>query len=238
MAILRNLALTPREMGLVRPLPPAPAWMSCHFAEEGLRDLPAALPPHSLLILDDSTPLGSSTPAEICNILKTAHSRVPFDGLLLDFQRDYEKKYADLAGFLSENLPCPVAVSEAYGDSVKGPVLLSMPAPHQALPELIRPWRSRELWLELGMGPETAVVTETGTVFSPFTGKLPDCPLHHKGLHCHYSIVTGENQICFTLVRTREDLQDLEAQAEALGITRTLGLYQELGPMINETALH
>ena len=87
MGLIRNFAMTPEEMASVRPLPAGAAWMSCHFAPEGLRDLPETLPEGSLLILDDSIPLTDQDPQKILDQLTTAIGRLRCQALLLDFQK-------------------------------------------------------------------------------------------------------------------------------------------------------
>ena len=50
-----------------------------------------------------------------------------------------------------------------------------------------------------------------------------------EALHCSYRIVRGDSDAQFTLWRSREDLWELLDEAAALGVTATIGLYQELG---------
>lgn len=47
-------------------------------------------------------------------------------------------------------------------------------------------------------------------------------------LHCHYQIHTDADSARFTLFHTPEDLDALLTEGEALGVTRAVGLYQEL----------
>lgn len=230
MSTIRNLAMTPQELSGAAVPPEGAAWMSCHFTPEGpgLTDLPQALPPHALVILDDRTPMGSQEPGEILSILSELQQRLSFDGLLLDFQRTGSPAQQALASLLSRELSCPVGVSEAYAQQTEGPVFLPMLPAHRPLAPYLHPWKGREIWLELGRGAEQAVVTESGTVFSPLVPPFAPCPLFHRELHCHYGIYPQDRQILFTLQRTPEDLQALEQQARELGVSRTIGLYQEL----------
>ena len=52
---------------------------------------------------------------------------------------------------------------------------------------------------------------------------------HEPKLHCHYHIQLIDQKAEFTLYRTREDLDTLLEEAEALGISAAVGLWQELG---------
>ena len=71
MAMARYLAMTAAEMMGGAPLPGKTAWMACHFSpySTGLCNLPAALPPGSLLILNDRTPIHGHDPERICREL-------------------------------------------------------------------------------------------------------------------------------------------------------------------------
>ena len=232
MEIRTYLAMTPEEFREVSPLPPNPAWMACHFSPEGPTGLPSSLPPQSLVILDDRIlPGGPADPLvteEFVRLCSTA------DGLLLDFEHPMDPELARAAQALSEALPCPVAVSEAYAGPLTGPVFLSLVPPHVPLEERTAPWRGRELWLELGPGSEVLTLTASGAILSPAS---PLAPLPHTDprLHCHYRMDPGEDRVVFSLTRTQEDLHALTAEAQALGVTRCVGLWQELNA-INRSA--
>ena len=230
MAIVHNLAMTPQEIQTVKFTPEGAAWMSCHFDPDGkgLMDLPPQLPRHAMLILDDSTPMISQDSSQILSELKEALERIHFEALLLDFQQKGSSQEGDLAKLLSQELSCPVGVSEGYAQQTEGPVFLPLLPPHRPLVPYLLPWKGRELWLEIGPGCEQALVTETGTTFTSCSAPLPPCPQLHKGLCCHYGIQPEDRQIRFTLVRTPDDLRALRKEAETLGVTRTVGLYQEL----------
>ena len=228
MAVIRNFAMSPGEISSIRPLPPGAAWMSCHFSDSGICDIPAALPEGSLLILDDSVPLQNQQPQKILSQLTEAIGRLHCQALLLDLQRPGNPRVPELADLLTRGLPCPVGISEPYGQATEGPVFLPLLPAHRCLSDWVAPWNGREIWLEVGPAPEAARVTAAGTRFEKAPSPLPDCPHRHEKLLCHYGISLGDNEIRFTLYRSSEDLKDLTAAAEALGVTRTVGLYQEL----------
>ena len=230
MALVRNFAMSPEEIASVSPLPPGPGWMSCHLGDGGLRDLPRQLPRGALLILDDSQVPENPDQTQILKQLQSLISALSPDALLLDFQRPGIRVLAELAEFLQKNLSCPVGISEAYGKAAGGPVFLSLIPCHRTVKQAVKPWEGRELWLEMGPAPETACITGTGTVFTPFTGALPPCPHCSPALHCHYGITVSRQEAVFTLVRSPGDLKELTLEAEHLGVTRTVGLYQELFP--------
>ena len=228
MALIRNFAMTPEEMETIRPLPAGSAWMSCHFSDSGLCDLPRTLPEGSLLILDDSVPLHHQDPRKILSQLTETISACHCQALLLDLQRPGNRQVPELAELLQKGLPCPVGISEPYGKATSGPVFLPLLPAHRRLSDWLAPWKGREIWLEVGPAPEAARVTEKGTKFMIAPSPLPVCPHRHESLLCHYGIQLKEKEILFTLLRTSEDLKDLTKEAESLGVTRTVGLYQEL----------
>ena len=121
-----------------------------------------------------------------------------------------------------------MGISEPYSAAAEGPVFLPILPPHKSLEAYLKPWEGREIWLEVGPGAETARVTGKGTSFGPAFSPLPDCPHRHESLFCHYGIRLSDNEIFFTLFRSCEDLRQFTERAGELGVTRTIGLYQEL----------
>lgn len=228
MAITRNFAMSPEEFKAVMPLPRGCAWMSCHFSEDGLRDLPESLPEGSMLILDDSIPPKEICPEKILSQLTEAVSRLSCEAVLLDFQKPGCPGLIHLTDLLQKGLSCPVGVSLLYGKETDGPVFLPLLPAHKALKDWLAPWHGREMWLEVGPAPELATVTGKGTHFSVPSPPLASCPHRHEALNCHYGIRLKDSEILFTLCRTCDDLKHLTEEAESLGVTRTIGLYQEL----------
>ena len=83
------LAMTPAEFNSVSQPPPDFAYMACHFSPygTGLGNLPTVLPPKSLLILNDRTPIKGHDPDLVLETIEQLTENSPCDGLLLDFQR-------------------------------------------------------------------------------------------------------------------------------------------------------
>ena len=96
--------------------------------------------------------------------------------------------------------------------------------------EHFAPWAGREIWLDLAVDAEIITLTAEGAVIAPVVLEESP-PLCHREerLHCHYSIETGEDFARFTLWRTKEDVDNLQLAAEALGVHTFVGLRQELG---------
>ena len=231
MAVKRYLAMTAAEFAAAEELPAGIAWMACHFSPygTGLSNLPSSLPAGSLLILNDRIPFRGHDPARIASQLHQAVEAMDCAGILLDFQKPDIEALAELSEHLVTALPCPVAVSDSYGENLNGPVFLS-PCPHHThLQEHIAPWQGRELWLDWAGDAETITLTRDGSAIFPVPlGEFPQGGHRDEQLHCHYSIENGLDSARFTLWRTRDDLEELAREAEELGIQTLVGLYQEL----------
>lgn len=230
MAIAPFLAMTGAEIRQNPDLPPKIAWMACHFSPygTGLSNLPRTLPPGSLLILDDITPIRHQDPVRILDQLWERTQALSCSGVLLDFQRPGIEETAALAEVLTQGLPCPVAVSHCYAGSGSYPVFLPPVPPSEPPEEHFAPWAGREIWLELALEGEEITVTEEGTFFSPLPFPPQSGSEHYEqSLLCHYRCTVQEDTVRFTLRRTPEDLEALVAESAKFGVTSTVGLYQE-----------
>ena len=231
MAIRPFLAMTAAEIRGTETLPPKTAWMACHFSpySTGLSNLPKILPPGSMVILDDITPIHGHDPEAIAARLRPRLEEMVCSGVLLDFQRPGYEEAGILAERLSEALPCPVGVSALYGRTLSCPVFLPPVPPDVSLADYLAPWQGREIWLELALGGEIITLTPTGATTSPLPPAAQLSSGHRdEKLHCHYQIHTDADSARFTLFRTPEDLDALLTDGETLGVTRAVGLYQEL----------
>ena len=235
MAIVPFLAMTAAEIRNTSCFPDKIAWMACHFSPYGLglSNLPKQLPPGSLLIVDDITPPHGHDPVLIAEQLTLCAEKLQCSAILLDFQRLNCPETAALAKHLTGVLPCPTAVSEGYADDLDCPVFLASSAPSVAPKDHIAPWQSREIWLEIGLWGEILTLTQQGCTFT-----LLPCPdlnrdgFYDPNLHCHYTIETNEKSAGFTLWRNWEDIQKLLEEAETLGVSKAVGLYQEMYPLL------
>lgn len=231
MAIRRYFAMTAAEICGNDHLPPEIAWMACHFSPygTGLSNLPKALPAGSLLILNDRTPIHGHDAARIAQQLEERMEALNCRGLLLDLQRPGEPETAALVKHLTEALPCPVAVSDLYGDGLSCPVFLPPAPPDVPLEAWLAPWQGREIWLEMALDGAVLILTEEGAATAPLSpSEHPEGGHREETLHCHYCIELSEADVKFPLWRTEEDLEELLEEAEGLGVTTAVGLYQEL----------
>ena len=228
MAFARYLAMTAEEFSSAPSLPEKIAWMACHFSpySTSLLNLPRSLPEASLLILNDSTPPVHQDCKNVAKIIEATLKEQKCSGLLLDFQHRDCPQNKEIAQALT-GLDFPVCAPEYLAKELDCSVFLPPPPPDMPLREYIKPWQGRDIWLEAALSCRQIKVTDSGSYLRPVSGD-PECPLADTALHCHYGIEKDDDSFIFTLKRTREDLDSLLAEAEALGITAAVGLYQEL----------
>lgn len=238
MPIARYLAMTAAEMAGNSVFPHRTAWMACHFSPSGtgLSNLPKWLPPGCLLILDDSTPIHGHDPGRICEELGGCMERLQCEGLLLDFQKPSVESSLKLAKSLCDALPFPVVVSDVYAEGLDSGVFVSPIPPDEAMASRLARWRGREIWLDTTMEGLELILTEDGASTTP----LPpwECPvagLEDQKLHCHYRVSLDESRAVFSLWRTGDDIAAQLEEAEALGVTAAVGLFQEFGSPLPES---
>lgn len=230
MAIAQYLAMTAAEMQSVSPLPGSLAWMACHFSpySTGLCNLPTALPPGSLLILNDRTPIRGHDPERVCRELDEALRGLRCTGLLADFQHPPTRESMELVRCLTQKLELPMAFPPEY--AAESTVVFVPPVPTDIpIGEYLKRWKGRRIWLEAALSGQTIVLTPGGARYSadPFPPELPG--RRDAALHCHYTIEEKENAALFRTWRTEEDLFALLEEAGRLGVALSVGLYQELG---------
>ena len=231
MALPMFLAMTAGEMAASGALPQNPAWMACHFSPytQGITNLPRQLPAGSLLILDDRFPCQGHSADLVAQELEEAVRQLDCGSVLLDFQRPPNPESTEMAERIIHTLPCPVGVTAPYIQNQACPVFLS-PAPlHTPLEDHITPWQGREIWLEAALCQEDAVITREGTSMIPlFPPEELESGFYSEILCCRYRVRAEEDRITFTLFDTPESLREKLKKARSLGVTRAVGLYQEL----------
>lgn len=238
MVLPLNLAMTSSEIAAVSTLPPRISWMSCHFCAytEGITGIPETLPEGSMLILTDrESPSGHSADLVAQQLLESVQ-RFGCESVLLDFQRPREPESDAIVRAITQALPCPVAVTEGFADGLSCPVFLSPCPLHVPMAAYLKPWCNREIWLEAALCQETITVTKSGTSFDPvYPARQLDGGFYHKRLLCRYYIAVSDTQITFTLFDTPETLNEKLILAQQLGVSRAVGLWQELGTILTGT---
>ncbi len=228
MAIPLYFAMTAAEISSCTAFPTHVAWMACHFSSsgKGLSNLPETLSAGSMLILDDSFPPNGHDPALVSKQLHEVAHSLQCDCILLDFQRPQHKETTALVSQIIRDPPCPVGISSAYAHPHL-PVLLPPVPLDTPIDDYIFPWKSQEIWLEIApdatrfrVDPQRC--TKTSLLCSK-TG-----PWWDEALTCHYSTDLHHDYIDFTLSRSGHAIQRLLEKAEALGIAKTVALWQEL----------
>lgn len=225
------LAMTAAEFQGAETLPEHPAWMACHFSSygTGISNVPQALPPGSMLMLNDRTPICGHDPETVAQTLCAAAKKLECESILLDFQREGCEELSNVIQAVLAQADCPVGVSALYAGAFHCPVLVPPIPPYVPPEEALRPWRDRELWLELSCEGAEIAVTEEGSRYTPLPDYVPGEPCHReKELSCHYQITVEKDRVLFHLGRREDDRLSLVTAVEALGVTRTLGLWQEM----------
>ncbi len=205
------------------------AWLTEGFHRETgeLEGISALCPEGAMLTVTDGGGLDGVEPDAAIQTLLKAVEDYQCESILLDFQRPGSQAAAELTKKIVSAVTCPVGVSEAY--AVEGGAVFLPPVPVDIpVEEYLSPWQGREIWLELSLEGKCATVGESEVSWQPLCE--PVSPPHEEEvLCCHYSLKTGEHEAVFTLSRTGEDMKKLMARAEAFGVTRAVGLFQELG---------
>lgn len=238
MAIPMFLAMTGAEWQANQDITARIAWMACHFSPygTGLSNRPKSLPPRSLLILNDRTPVWGHDPELIARQLAKTVTELDCQAVLLDFQRPQMRETLEIVNAISQRVPCPVAVTEFYAEGLDCPVFLSPVPPNISLGQHLAPWKGREIWLELALDGMEISVTSEGPRFTPLPLSEPESAVHRdEELLCHYDIAVLPERIRFRLGRTPEDIAALLSAAEEQGVTCAVGLFQELGHQMKQT---
>jgi len=235
MVLPLNLAMMPSEIAAAPQLPARIAWMACHFCActEGLADIPESLPEHAMLILNDRESCAGHSPDLVAQQLLDTVEKFDCESVLLDFQRPWDPEADVMAKVIVQALPCPTAVTESFAGDLSCPVFLAPCALHRPLTEHFQPWIDREIWLEAALCQEKVTVTTNGTTFTPIfpTSQLTG-GFYEKRLCCRYRTVVSDDAVTFTLFDTPESLKEKLQFAASLGVTRAVGLYQELGTFL------
>ena len=225
------LAMTAAEFAGAQASAPYTAWMACHYSptDKGLSNLPQQLPAGSLLMVDDSIPPNGHDPEQIAEQLSQLIKNLSIRGVILDFQRKGIGENAELANLLTKRPPCPVCVSSQYAQGLNCAVFLPPPPLHTPLNKYLAPWEGKEIWLEAALETEQITVTKEGSTVMPLSYMpLPEESFGDDTIYCRYTIQLQEDHAIFTLTRDMDMLQKLLIQANKKGVSKAVGLYQEL----------
>lgn len=228
MGIPMYLAMTAAEVSACKKLPEYFAYMACHFSSygSGLSNLPAQLPPGSLIMVNDRIPFHHHDTNKIQQQLLELAFRLQPAGIVLDFQRD-EPALLPLADSIISALPCPVAISDRYAKDLHCPIFLQPVPPHLSLSEHIHQWHDREIWLDLAPVSCQFTISETNSICTPLLDIPPDLPFYDTERFVHYSITENQDTLVFSLVRTKEQAYQMLLNAPT-SVRFAIGLNQQL----------
>ena len=228
------LAIYAHDFPALPRLPPKVAWMSAHFSTSGpgMSNLPAKLPPGSLIILDDQTPWAGHSIETVCREMTAVLMRTEAYGLLLDFERPPEEETLLLTNALGQccrELGIPMGAPESYATD-PGIAIFHSPLPCQIPPEVLCP-PGRAVWLDVSptaflahIGPDstTGNLTEDEVSFSDESQIFTD-----PALHCLYRSQPSDNGIDLLLYHTPQSITAMLETQELPGIQLALGLYRD-----------
>lgn len=232
MKITGYIAMTSAEFSAAPVLPAHPAWMACHFScyATGLTNMPHALPPGSMIIVNDRTPVQGHDPELIAEQLQYLWETQKPDCFLLDLQRPGSPEAGQIVKKLLSTLSCPVGVSDLYAEEFDCPVFLCAPPVDRTLEDHIRHWEGREIWLEIAPDAALATILTSGCQFSPASLRpLQEPVFYDNTVHCHYHTDIRDQAACIHLLRDKEALRRMIRTTELSQVTRAVGLYQQLG---------
>lgn len=172
MSIALYLAMTATDFSHCPLLPEPVAWMALHFSAggRGLSNCPAALPPGSLLILDDQIPWAGHSGDMVCRTVEALLLNTGSMGLLLDFERPARPETRSLAAALAaccRDLGRAIAMPPDYLEGGEAAVFLPAPPCYADPAKVMAPWQGREVWLEAALTGYQAEIRAGGVEIQP-----------------------------------------------------------------------
>lgn len=225
------LATTAQEFTQFKDIPSTLCYLACHFSASGvgLSNFPVTLPAGSILCIDDSTPIANHKAKIITQQIEELIKAFNPCGILLDFQRPDNPNAPQIIESILDCATCDVAVSHIYAKEYSCPVFLPPLPFRMTVKEYLKPWAEREIWLEIGNDKEIAIVTEN-SFGAERVYNIPKSKMQFRdpSLLCHYCTLIKQDHIAIHFHRTAQDLQELQWKAKEHGVTKFLGLWQQL----------
>ena len=181
-------------------------------------------------MLNDRMPCQGHSADLVSGQLADAVMQLGCESVLLDFQRPPDPESSAMVSNLIRSLPCPVAVTESFAEGFSCPVFLGPGPLHLPLEEHLTPWKGREIWLEAALCQESVKVSPQGSVITPiFPTQRLSGGFYDEILRCRYQSQIRHDALEFTLFDTPKSLEQKLETAADLGVSRVIGLWQELG---------
>ena len=231
MSLRFYLAMTEAEIRSATSLPRHLAYMACHFSPYGmgLTNIPKQLPPGSILIVNDRVPVFHHNSELILRQLTAAVQKLNVFGVLLDFQICDVPLTTQIVKTLADSLPCPVAVSPAYGEALSCPIF-SAPALHQRFCDFPPIKKGRSLWLDTYQETALYKVTPNGCTTGK-SARISGNSFLDETLQCRYAFSVEKDGAVFTLSRQASEMTGYLQVAQQAGVSVAVGLYQQFSHM-------
>lgn len=230
MSIPLYLAMTAADFFRCAEIPPHIAWMSLHFSPSGLglSNLPAVLPPGSMVILDDQIPWNGHSSEQVCRELRGLLNTRKIHSLLLDFERPPRPETLSLAQrilSLCKEIGCSVGLPRSYRTTGEGALFLP-PLPCDFPPDKLSS-EADEVWLEVAPTGLTADILPNQVLLEESAPiPLSGVPVFtDPTLHCCYSSIPTSQGVRIRLFDTKETIQRKAPIWEKRGVTRLIGIY-------------
>ena len=229
MALPFYLAMTQGEFLKCQHFPERIAWMESSFSTSGtgLSQLPKKLPPDSLLMVTDQFPPQGHDSELIVRQLTKFLDTNKISGVILDFQRPCTEESFHLADAIRKSLPCPVALTPPYITDRDCIVFLPPIPDYQTAKDWLKPYQGQEIWLETQLVGTEMIITGDGCRCHSLEKSLQGSIFEDAQCRCHYTLGIEQDQAVFSLQRKEDDLRALLNEAQGMGATKALGLYQE-----------
>lgn len=239
MSIPMYLAMTAGEFSKAYPLPPRTAWMAMHFSVSGpgLSNRPTALPPGSLLILDDQIPWNGHSLEAVCQETVDTLLLTGAAGLLLDFERSPTEETRCLASLLTQccrEAHYPIGMPPAFLGQEHAAVFLPPLPCWQSPGEALAPYAGLEIWLEAApCGCRVSLQTDGVTMQPEEAGILAETAKKHisfldSKLHCHYFATPAPEGLQLSLYDTAESLEEKLEACRPYGVTLAIAIWRQV----------
>lgn len=224
-------AMTAAEWLTAPKLPEMPAWMACHFSPygTGLSNLPKMLPADALIMVSDRiSPAGHDAALMVSQLADLTAAFKPA-AIVLDLEAPENDFCRELARQCCKLKNVEVAVASRYAQDLPCSVFLSAAQLWTKPEDWLQPWEGRTIWAESVLQRGLVTVTDEGAAYKELPWEEPEEGLAvDEELQVAYRIRETKDAVEVMLWRGRKELDTWMQMLKGLGISRFLGLYQQL----------